>query len=352
MAYTPKCFDKAFDGDNKQRINLSDFACVVINEDMIAFNNTKKTNFINRIIKNYIYEADASIHFALEKEKAILESALKKLDKEAQNSAIEALLKYKEKELIMKANSYERGSSCAYRLWEDTVQYLTNTSEECREADYYKNKIGAYLKAVIEEYCEKPYIERERIYFAEKVEIIETAIKEKRRLTVIASDGNRYTVYPYGIVSDQKSMYNYLIGYSRAYESDEEMRPMSMRISANNEFKLTKQNYHLNYAEKKELESLVKTRGVQFLLGQEEEIHVILTEAGIIQYNRQLHLRPPVAEIREGNEYIFHCTPLQAEIYFMRLGKEAYVSKPLYLNERIKNRFREAYDLYSENKAE
>ena len=83
------------------------------------------------------------------------------------------------------------------------------------------------------------------------------------------------------------------------------------------------------------------------MVGEEDEIHVILSETGIKQYNRQLHLRPTVSEIRNGNEYVFRCTLLQAEVYFMRLGKEARVIAPERLVEKMKENYRCGYNLYS-----
>lgn len=348
MIYKRDSFpNTSFGGDNKQRINLSTFALDTINDDMIAFNNPKKTNFINRIIINFCQNADASIHFALENERARLENALSKVKDPNKNIIINELLKNKEEELQKKAEAYEKGESCLFRLQNEVADFLTGPKYECKEYKYYKN-IGCYLKGVIEEYCTKPFVERELIYFADKVAVIENAIKENRKIIAETSRNICFTVYPYGIVRDRKSMYNYLVGYSVRHGTDEEMRPMSMRISGDINFELApkRQSFCMNKAERKKLEDLINARGVQFLLGEEEEIHVVLTEAGVKQFNRQLHLRPVVTEIRENNEYVFKCSPLQAQIYFMKSGKEAYIKEPEYLRERMKNIYLEAYESY------
>lgn len=349
MAYNVNSFGKYYDGDNKQRINLSSFALDVINDDMTVFNNPKKTNFINRIIVNYCFDADASIHFALEKEKQRLTTALSSLNEKEKNLALTDLLRCKEKELVNRAKSYESGECCSFRLWQEVVDFLTEPASECEEYRYYK-KIGQYLKAIIEEYCAKPFAERELIYFADKVNVIETAVREKRKISVVTAGGDCYTVSPYGIFRDDKSLYNYLVGYSVKYGSDEPMRPMSMRISAGNEFKLCskRQTFSLNACEKNNLKALLKKRGVQYMVGEEEIIRVVLTETGVGFYNRQLYLRPTVTEIQNGNEYIFNCTPFQAEAYFVKFGKEAYVKEPESLREKMKNKYLDAYNSYRE----
>lgn len=349
MAYNVNSFGKYYDGDNKQRINLSSFALDIINDDMAVFNNSKKTNFVNRIIVNYCFDADASIHFALEKEKQRLVTALSALKEKEKNLALNDLLKHKEKELVNLANSYESGECCSFRLWQEVVDFLTEPTSECEEYRYYK-KIGHYLKAIIEEYCAKPFAERELIYYADKVEIIETAIREKRKISVVTAGGECYIVYPYGIIRDNKSMYNYLAGYSVKYGSDEPMHPMSVRISANNEFRLCskRQTFCLNASEKNNLKTLIKKRGIQYMVGEEERICVVLTEIGVKYYNRLLHLRPSVTERHGNNEYVFNCTPFQAEAYFTKFGKEAYIKEPESLRVKMKNKYLDAYNSYCE----
>ena len=338
------------DIDNKQRINLSAFALETINEDMIAFGNPKNTTIINTIILNGIRNELASIHSALEKEQTKLEATLLdlRIDEREKDEVIRYLVKQKKKELLEHAESYESGESRSIRLQNEVIDYLVGNIPGCMEGGYYKSRTK-YLKAIIEEYCAKPYSERELIYFDDKVRKIREAIRENKKIAAKTA-GGKYCIYPYDIICDKKTMYNYLVGYSIRLESDDEKRPMSMRISADNQFEVIRSGSgKLKEAEKKSLRELIEKRGVQFMVGEEEEIRVVLTDAGIAQYNRQLHLRP-VYKAKENNEYVFSCTPLQAEVYFSRFGKEALIKEPEYLRERMKTRFSEAYDSYCKKK--
>lgn len=59
-------------------------------------------------------------------------------------------------------------------------------SDELRkDAAFYGDKVGSYLKALLEEYCALPYAERERIYYKQQLQSIELAItrQEKLKLT-------------------------------------------------------------------------------------------------------------------------------------------------------------------------
>ena len=255
------------------------------------------------------------------------------------------MLNYKKQELTKRFSSYEKFKSCPVRLWKETVEYLTDPFSDCKEERYYKGKIGNYLKAIIEDYASKPFRERELIYFFDRVKTINTAIKEKRGLAVKTSGGNFIFVYPHKIVSDQMLMYNYLIGYSQR-EEDIEKRAITLRISRLNDIKLRGTNKSLKDNEIDALEYSANKIGVQFLGGEEMDIVVKLTENGKRRYINQLHLRPECIEIRNGDEYVFRCTPAQAEFYFVKFGKDALIKEPLSLRDRMLQIYKDACDMY------
>lgn len=338
-------FDVILDGDNKQRINLSNFALNIIYDDMLAFGNKQFTNFINTVISNFKYESDASISFALEKEKQKLEDIFESFDKHQKDKIIEKLLDYKKQELTEKFSSYEKFKSCPVRLWKETVEYLTDSFSDCKEERYYKGKIGNYLKAIIEDYASKSFRERELIYFFDRVKTINTAIKEKRGLALKTSGGTFFFIYPYKIVSDQMLMYNYLIGYSQK-EDEDIKRPITLRISRLSDIKLRGTNKSLKDEEIAALEDSANKKGVQFLGSEERDVVVKLTENGKRRYINQLHLRPECIEIRNGDEYVFRCTPAQAEFYFVKFGKDALIKEPLSLRDRMLQIYKDACDMY------
>ena len=341
-------FKDCIGGDFKQRINLSYSALNVINSDMSAFHNNQFTNFINTVITNHIYKSDASISIALERERKKLEQQLKTLNCSETDKIIARLLGIKKTELTKKAASYENFKSCPVRLHKGTVEYLTDPYSECKENIYYNNKPGKYLKALVEDYASKPYSERELIYFADRVTLIKTAIKERRKLSVKFSDERHYIIYPVKLVKDPMAIYNYVVGYSFNKE-DKAKSPVSLRISGDFDIRLMNGEFSLSKEDIKNLNNCINNKGIQFLIGEESDIVVILTERGKQKFSSQIHLRPSPVEVRNGNEYVFRCTPAQAEFYFVKFGKDAYIKEPEDLHRKMLNIYHEAYKVYKQD---
>lgn len=342
-------FEKEYNPYEKQRINLSHLAISVVESDMIAFGNSKPNNFLNRIIRNFKEDADASIHFALEKERFRLKEILGTTDIESER--IDKLIAKKEEELKNQAKSHPKHESMLIAVSKDTQKFLKD-KKLCFEDKYY-DSIGLYLKSIIEEYASKPFSERELIYFNDKVEVINSGIVDKKKGEYIAlalsySDGRCYTVIPYDIKKDPMGMYNYLVGFSVDSEKNPK-KPVSIRISGNFEIKLKKsEKYKLSASYKNKMEDCIKTKGVQFLIGEDTEIVVYLTEAGKKRFSNQLHLRPQYTKIRDDGGYVFNCTPKQAEIYFIRFGKDAYIKEPESLRKEMLKYYRDAYNRYND----
>ena len=334
--------------DNKQRINLSQFACNIINDDMIAFGNNQITNFINVIIANFKHESEASISFVLEKEKQKLEDSLVGYNNSQKELIIKSLLTLRKKDLIQKFSSFEKSKSYIVRLWNETVDYLTDAYSECKEDKYYDGKVGKYLKAIIEDYATRSFQERERIYYYDRIKLINKAISEKRGLSIKLLNGNHFYIYPYKIASDPMSMYNYLVGYS-LNDDEAKKQATSMRISKIADIKLKGTGKRLTKDDVKSLEETIRKKGVQFLTGSETLVVVQLTEKGKQRFVAQLHLRPERIEIRNGNEYVFRCTPAQAEYYFLKFGKDAYIKEPEHLRNRMLKIYEKAYSRYRNN---
>ena len=80
-------------------------------------------------------------------------------------------------------------------------------------------------------------------------------------------------------------------------------------------------------------------------MGNEAEIHVKLTKAGVYKYRRHTHLRPPLVRT-EDDVYVFQCTTAQAEFYFFKFGKDAEILLPTNLRERFKSMYEAAANTY------
>ena len=336
---------------NKQHINLSAYAYEVIRNDMFTFHENKLSHFVNSIFEYYSPKADASISLVLNRYRDELSKLLSSIqgDEGARKRIFNRLISKEEEKLRQQTDSYEKGISFKFWLNKNNFEYLTDKSSECGEDTYYDNKRGKYIKCVLEEYARLPYIEREKIYLTPYLTEIENAIQDKKQLRVTTEKEAVYNVYPYGIFSDPLSTANYLVGYSQQDDNpDDELHPCSFRISALKSVKMLKsKSAFIKKEDKKNLSKLIASRGVQFLISSEEEIHVRLTDSGIHKYNRQSHLRPTLVEKQEGNVFVFRCTNAQAEFYFFKFGKDAEILFPAELREKFKSMYQKAANIYN-----
>ncbi len=82
------------------------------------------------------------------------------------------------------------------------------------------------------------------------------------------------------------------------------------------------------------------------MVGNESEIYVKLTKAGVNKYHRQTHLRPSLVREQEDGVYVFKCTTVQAEFYFFKFGKDAEILFPIDLRERFESMYKDAANIY------
>lgn len=334
--------------NNKQHLNLSTLAYEVILSDMFAFGEEKLSGFLNTVFAYYYPIADASIARTLNYLSGELAKCLSDIpgDEKTKERVLKKLVCYKKDNLAEKAKSYENGNTFKFWLNKQNLAYLSEPNSECCEDKYYSRR-GTYIKNVLEEYARLPYVEREKIYFSPFVSEIQNAIQEERQLRIVTDKNAIYSVYPFKILSDPLSTVNYLVGYCTRYNySEDEKRPCSFKISALKSVKIEKsKSAFLKNSRWKQLAQMISSRGVQFMVGNEAEIHVKLTEDGVNKYRRQTHLRPPFITVKD-NIYIFYCTTAQAEFYFFKFGKDAEILLPLDLRERFKSMYEAATNTY------
>lgn len=347
MAFAARDEDQS--GNNKQHLNLSALAYEVILSDMFSFGEEKLSGFINTVFEYYYPLAEASIAQTLNRLTGELDKRLSDIpgDEITKKRVLKMLVSQKRDILIEKAESYDSGKAFKFWLNKRNLEYLTEPNSECGEDRYYSRR-GKYIKAVLEEYARLPYIEREKIYYSPLVEETKAAIRDEKRLRIVTGTDTIYSVYPYEILSDPLSTTNYLVGFSIRYDNPEdEKRPCSFKISALKSVKLEKsKSAFLKSSIWKQLSQTIASRGVQFMVGNEAEIHVKLTKAGVNKFRRQTHLRPLLVREQEDGEYIFHCTTAQAEFYFFKFGKDAEIIYPVELRNRFKSMYEAAANTY------
>lgn len=356
----------------KQHLNLSDSAWIIIEEDVRNFSNGSKYNlagFLNRIFVNFYQEAEATISQRfLNKSDELVEMfsspEFKSMDKKTTDVYVTKILDVYEKSLITKAGSYKKGEGKKFRINKENVEILRESSENI----YYDNSIGAYLKAIFEEYAMKPMFEREQIYFKDTMDILQSAISQKKsvKMSILKkinpnsheSYTRKFYLAPYKIIQDKTRMFNYVIGYSEELkgEGNETWPRMAVcyRISRiDHRLIMSSKSGFISKADQEAIDKMVTEKDPQFLAGEIIELKVKFTDKGVESFNRQLYMRPTYFDKVEGedNTYLFRCTEVQAINYFFKLARDVEILAPERTRDKFIQRYRDAYMQYVKDDA-
>lgn len=337
------------DRTEKQHINLSVYALNTIVEDQLAFGIDSFASFINRVFKNFYQDAFASVVIHTETEKKRLNKFFDgtSVSEDVKDKFIEAYINDYRESSKKQIQSYPKGIGKKFRINNENYEYLLF---ESRENEFYgEMKAGSYLKAVVEEYTRKPYIERERIFFKDYIDKINFAIKNDYCLT-ISTGNNMFEMAAFGVRQDPSQNFNYLIGKSLLIGSEKNSEPVdgSFRISRIKKIDIreVKKSLFSNEETRIQFQKAVEKRGVQFMGGDDsQQIEVELTPKGISMYNNMQFLRPSYIE-KNDNTFKFDCTLTQAEFYFFKFGKEVEIINPPSLAEKFKAMYHEAEENY------
>ena len=334
--------------ENKQRINLSDHAYNILINDKNVFSSddTSKdlehkitSDIINQIFLNFKMRAKSSIAYRLAERRAELNQLLSALQLNTdQNIVVDALLQRYKEELITETAFFlkEKGHSLNIRLHDASIEYLV-LHEGKDEAEYYNDNIGLYLKAVIEEYANLPYIEREKIFYKQNYETMLLGKSDGNMLKLtmkkpVMIEGVKKTniiyVKPYDVLPDNGRLYNYLAG-NCSQNKEGPWRPQSIRLTSILKCEHTEK--HSPLRNKAEIKEQLRTKGVQYLSSEvaNERIVVQFTPKGEQMYKTMLHQRPLYTFRQEGEGiYEFNCTRRQAEVYFFKFGQDVKIIFP------------------------
>ncbi|MBO5946410.1 MAG: WYL domain-containing protein [Clostridia bacterium] len=349
----------------KQHINLSYAAYQTIEEDSKIFSNGDDPTlggFLNRIFLNFYEEADASITERYweryeELEQLFSSREFDSMDKTITDTYVVKIAGEREKELIKKSRSYEKGHKFKININKGPLDIIRSSGD----ASYYNGIIGQYLKAIYEEYAAKPLFEREAIAFKDVVEKINSAKEQKKRIKLslikrIDPKSNEYKAnwfyfLPYGIMQGKASLFSYAVGYFQRIEKDGtlgEWKVASVRISRIDFCKVQSKSYHLSKAECKQIEDDIAGKGVEYLAGDTKKIKVRFTDFGLEQFSQHLFQRPNDYKVSSEDKsiYVFNCTPFQAKNYFFKFGADAEIIEPDDLRKEIAAKYRDAYMRY------
>lgn len=334
--------------EHKVRIPLSRHAYSIMLSDMNIFGIPIQANFINQIIKNYKDVSIASLSMHLQRKRAEYQELFASSDitPTLQDHVIEHLLSDEKNKASLKISSYlqNREITKLYHINNENMEFLI---QEFKDAEYYRQRPGLYIKALLEEYSLLSFIEREKIILRETYEIIESACIQHEMLQIKTGNPVQiYVVHPYKIVHDPLNVQDYLVCYSQKEEASAKKEASFSLLRIAN-VKKYRRSAFLSKSDIARLENSITQKSVAFFVGDAEKIVVRLTSVGKEWYQRRLYNRPEIADIYEAtNEYHFYCPEWQALMYFLPFGENAEILQPGSLRDELQQIYEKAYFAY------
>lgn len=351
--------------ETKLRLNISKWAQNTLWRDLELFQpdlydpeTTKAlpSPFLNQILSHFYGQAESSIALRLENQRNAYSLTLRNvIPAESQKKVIQALLIEARDKLIEKKEirSQGKGYELYFRIGKDFLEYLLSDGQQ--EAEYYDDNVGSYIKTLLEEYCQLSHIERSKIYNKGHIQNIEDAVRNENLLKVVLvsksksprSANNIMYVKPVGIREDTEHLYSYLVGLMSSTR-EAPWNIGSIRLSSILSCKEQKHKSCISKEEYKQMETAIKTKGVQYISDTQDTQRVVVefTEYGEKMFRSILHLRPHCTGKMENRQYEFNCTLRQADNYFFRFGHNAKILEPCSLAEQFERKYRNAAQKY------
>ncbi|MBD5144888.1 MAG: WYL domain-containing protein [Ruminococcus sp.] len=243
---------------------------------------------------------------------------------------------------------------------------LTITRDIEKAAEKYDfTKINGFRKSALFNYIIKKFTqlsqpEREKIYLYEEYNCIRAAAENGKMLVIEYSDEKKYEYRPIKIEIDDNSFSLYLVGYSRAENTDNPFKLYPLKLSRIKKCSEKNRDSEVTVQEKTEAEQRLKKFGASYVgYNNSETIKVRLTSFGysklylkIINHQRPLPLSVPKEKTIDGQKFYdltFACSHRQIRNYFFSFGKEAEILEPQELREKFIDSYRDALYRYGIN---
>ena len=210
--------------------------------------------------------------------------------------------------------------------------------------------ISQYFCRMLMSYCEKPFSERERIIFHNNYETLRSACEEARPLifSTIWNPKVMHTVIPYRLATGHEEMFNYLL----CAEKNPVTEKQEAKVYSLN--RIARINYsrvpNLIEDEVQIYLNRMLRYGPQYIINDNDESCVRLTDSGRKNYSRIYYGRPQVDRIEEkedGFYYYFKGSKDQVFFYFRRFGfDDVEIISPEVLRQKMSDFHRKAYENY------
>ena len=201
------------------------------------------------------------------------------------------------------------------------------------------DSISKYFCQMLMSYCKKPFSEREQIVFRENYLFLQEACRRGQsiKFLTIWNDKEVRTVTPYCMAIGEEEMFNYLL-CEETHPKTGHLRPATYRLN-----RITKLTWGIGTKpiseEVKKYCDQMKDFAPQYVITDDEEICVRLTERGEMNFSRMYYGRPKPSKIENRGEeryYYFNCSGVQILHYFRKFEpNSSEIISPLKLRERM-----------------
>ena len=351
-------------------VTVTEFTFNVIQHDMAAFQ-INQNKILNTIVQNLSGESSADYLYQHESYQSLIErivdACIKEFKQPSRNAntartKIENL--YKE-QFYAEKNQPLHGQSLRFTLSKQSVEQLYSIpgipketligyTVPCDGEPSYKS-VTKYLGRLFEAYAKLAIKDREKCIFADNFEIIESAISERKCITlnIPRQDGIKtLQIKPYKILADIFTEYYYLVGYS-CEQPNGEYITATFRISRLNNPKKCRGDY-LTQNEIIALEQRLENVSPAYLQNKAVEVKVIMTRVGEDNYFKILRNRPNAINketLRDKDidytvKYTFFGSEFQIANYFHQFGADAVIIEPHELHNEQKEWYDQAAQVY------
>ena len=321
-------------------VTVTEFTFNVIQHDMAAFQ-INQNKILNTIVQNLSGESSAdylyqhgSYQILIERIVAACIKEFKQPSRNANTARTKIENLYKE-QFYAEKNQPIHGHSLRFTLSKQSVEQLYSILGIPKETligysvpsdgEPGYRSVTKYLGRLFESYAKLAIKDREKCIFAENYEIIESAISERKCISVnISAQDSIKTlqIKPYKLLADIFTEYYYLVGYA---------------------------------CDQFALEQKLKDVSPAYIQNKAVEVKVLMTRAGEDNYFKILRNRPNAINkepLRDKGsdytvKYTFFGSEFQIANYFHQFGADAVITEPRELHDEQKEWYINAVKAYS-----
>ena len=351
-------------------VTVTEFTFNVIQHDMAAFQ-INQNKILNTIVQNLSGESSAdylyqhgSYQILIERIVAACIKEFKQPSRNANTARTKIENLYKE-QFYAEKNQPIHGHSLRFTLSKQSVEQLYSIPGIPKETligysvpsdgEPGYRSVTKYLGRLFESYAKLAIKDREKCIFAENYEIIESAISERKCISVnISAQDSIKTlqIKPYKLLADIFTEYYYLVGYA-CDQPNGEYKIATFRVSRLNNPKKCRGDY-LTPSEEFALEQRLEDVSPAYLQNKAVMVKVIMTRAGEDNYFRILRNRPNAIKketMRNKDsdytvKYTFFGSEFQIANYFHQFGADAVITEPRELHDEQKMWYKKAAQIY------